>query len=96
MTDSFAKETTLLSLDENVPVLPRIRNEHDCGALYSWLRDGFEFAYRRVLFAMAQLNNVYSMPYSEIGAYRRGKINRYHPHCGTTVYDAIGHLASNV
>ena len=96
MTDQFAKETIPASLEQEM------RQSYldyamsvIVGRALPDVRDGLKPVHRRVLFAMAQLNNDYNKPYKKSARVVGDVIGKYHPHGDTAVYDTIVRLAQD-
>ena len=58
-------------------------------------RDGMKPVHRRILYAMHKLSNTYNKPYKKSSRVVGEVIGKYHPHCDTSVYDAIVRMAQN-
>src|SRR3982750_4634461 len=58
-------------------------------------RDGLKPVHRRVLFAMAQLNNDWNRAYKKSARIVGDVIGKYHPHGDQSVYDTIVRLAQD-
>ena len=96
MSDQFAKETIPASLEQEM------RQSYldyamsvIVGRALPDVRDGLKPVHRRVLFAMAQLNNDYNKPYKKSARVVGDVIGKYHPHGDTAVYDTIVRLAQD-
>lgn len=57
------------------------------------VRDGLKPVHRRVLYAMAELNNDWNKPYKKSARVVGDVIGKYHPHGDTAVYDTIVRMA---
>ncbi len=57
------------------------------------VRDGLKPVHRRVLFAMAELNNDWNKPYKKSARVVGDVIGKYHPHGDSAVYDTIVRMA---
>ena len=94
MTNPFAKETLLISLEEEMR-----RSYLDyamsviVGRALPDVRDGLKPVHRRVLFAMYQMSNDYNKPYKKSARIVGDVIGKYHPHGDTAVYDTIVRMA---
>ena len=96
MTDQFAKETLPANLEQEM------RQSYldyamsvIVGRALPDVRDGLKPVHRRVLYAMAQLNNDYNKPYKKSARVVGDVIGKYHPHGDTAVYDTIVRLAQD-
>ena len=96
MTDQFAKETIPANLEQEM------RQSYldyamsvIVGRALPDVRDGLKPVHRRVLFAMAQLNNDYNKPYKKSARVVGDVIGKYHPHGDTAVYDTIVRMAQD-
>ena len=95
-TDSFAKETLPISLEEEMR-----RSYLDyamsviVGRALPDVRDGLKPVHRRVLFAMHELNNDWNRAYKKSARIVGDVIGKYHPHGDTAVYDTIVRMAQN-
>ena len=96
MTDQFAKETIPANLDQEM------RQSYldyamsvIVGRALPDVRDGLKPVHRRVLFAMAQLNNDYNKAYKKSARVVGDVIGKYHPHGDTAVYDTIVRMAQD-
>ncbi|MBX2847257.1 MAG: DNA gyrase subunit A [Acidiferrobacterales bacterium] len=96
MTDQFAKETIPANLEQEM------RQSYldyamsvIVGRALPDVRDGLKPVHRRVLFAMAQLNNDFNKPYKKSARVVGDVIGKYHPHGDTAVYDTIVRLAQD-
>ena len=94
--DQFAKETLPANLEEEM------RQSYldyamsvIVGRALPDVRDGLKPVHRRVLFAMAQLNNDFNKPYKKSARVVGDVIGKYHPHGDTAVYDTIVRLAQD-
>ena len=95
-TDSFAKETLPISLEEEMR-----RSYLDyamsviVGRALPDVRDGLKPVHRRVLFAMHELSNDWNRAYKKSARIVGDVIGKYHPHGDTAVYDTIVRMAQN-
>ena len=96
MIDQFAKETIPANLDQEM------RQSYldyamsvIVGRALPDVRDGLKPVHRRVLFAMAQLNNDYNKAYKKSARVVGDVIGKYHPHGDTAVYDTIVRMAQD-
>ena len=93
---SFAKETLPISLEEEMR-----RSYLDyamsviVGRALPDARDGLKPVHRRVLFAMAELNNDWNRPYKKSARIVGDVIGKYHPHGDQSVYDTIVRMAQD-
>ncbi len=96
MSDQFAKETLPASLEvEMRQSYLDYAMSVIVGRALPDVRDGLKPVHRRVLFAMAQLNNDYNKPYKKSARVVGDVIGKYHPHGDTAVYDTIVRLAQD-
>src|SRR5829696_6433738 len=92
----FAKETLPISLEEEMR-----RSYLDyamsviVGRALPDARDGLKPVHRRVLFAMAELNNDWNRPYKKSARIVGDVIGKYHPHGDQSVYDTIVRMAQD-
>jgi len=96
MTNTFAKETLPISLEEEM------RHSYldyamsvIVGRALPDVRDGLKPVHRRVLFAMHELNNDWNKAYKKSARIVGDVIGKYHPHGDTAVYDTIVRMAQN-
>ncbi|MFN0162002.1 MAG: DNA gyrase subunit A [Burkholderiales bacterium] len=95
-SDSFAKETLPISLEEEMR-----RSYLDyamsviVGRALPDVRDGLKPVHRRVLFAMHELNNDWNRAYKKSARIVGDVIGKYHPHGDTAVYDTIVRMAQH-
>ncbi|MCX7173164.1 MAG: DNA gyrase subunit A [Proteobacteria bacterium] len=96
MTNTFAKETLPISLEEEMR-----RSYLDyamsviVGRALPDVRDGLKPVHRRVLFAMHELNNDWNKAYKKSARIVGDVIGKYHPHGDTAVYDTIVRMAQD-
>ncbi|MBW0449276.1 DNA gyrase subunit A [Paraburkholderia phenoliruptrix] len=94
--DQFAKETLLISLEEEMR-----RSYLDyamsviVGRALPDVRDGLKPVHRRVLYAMHELNNDWNRAYKKSARIVGDVIGKYHPHGDTAVYDTIVRMAQD-
>ena len=96
MTNSFAKETLPISLEEEM------RHSYldyamsvIVGRALPDVRDGLKPVHRRVLFAMHELSNDWNKAYKKSARIVGDVIGKYHPHGDTAVYDTIVRMAQD-
>ena len=96
MTNTFAKETLPISLEEEM------RHSYldyamsvIIGRALPDVRDGLKPVHRRVLFAMHELNNDWNKAYKKSARIVGDVIGKYHPHGDTAVYDTIVRMAQD-
>jgi DNA gyrase subunit A len=96
MTNTFAKETLPISLEEEM------RHSYldyamsvIVGRALPDVRDGLKPVHRRVLFAMHELNNDWNKAYKKSARIVGDVIGKYHPHGDTAVYDTIVRMAQD-
>jgi DNA gyrase subunit A len=96
MTNTFAKETIPISLEEEM------RHSYldyamsvIVGRALPDVRDGLKPVHRRVLFAMHELSNDWNKAYKKSARIVGDVIGKYHPHGDTAVYDTIVRMAQN-
>lgn len=96
MTDQFAKETLPANLEQEMQ-----QSYLDyamsviVGRALPDVRDGLKPVHRRVLFAMAQLNNDWNKPYKKSARVVGDVIGKYHPHGDSAVYQTIVRMAQD-
>jgi DNA gyrase subunit A len=96
MEQQFAKETHLVSLEEEMR-----RSYLDyamsviVGRALPDVRDGLKPVHRRVLFAMHELSNDWNKSYKKSARIVGDVIGKYHPHGDTAVYDTIVRMAQD-
>ncbi len=96
MTDSFAKETINIALeDEMRQSYLDYAMSIIVGRALPDVRDGLKPVHRRVLFAMNQLNNDWNKAYKKSARVVGDVIGKYHPHGDTAVYDTMVRMAQN-
>jgi len=94
--DQFAKETLLVSLEEEMR-----KSYLDyamsviVGRALPDVRDGLKPVHRRVLYAMSELNNDWNRAYKKSARIVGDVIGKYHPHGDTAVYDTIVRMAQD-
>ena len=95
-TNSFAKETLPISLEEEM------RHSYldyamsvIVGRALPDVRDGLKPVHRRVLFAMHELSNDWNKAYKKSARIVGDVIGKYHPHGDTAVYDTIVRMAQD-
>jgi len=96
MTNTFAKETLPISLEEEM------RHSYldyamsvIVGRALPDVRDGLKPVHRRVLFAMHELSNDWNKAYKKSARIVGDVIGKYHPHGDTAVYDTIVRMAQD-
>jgi DNA gyrase subunit A len=95
-SDSFAKETLPISLEEEMR-----RSYLDyamsviVGRALPDVRDGLKPVHRRVLFAMHELSNDWNRAYKKSARIVGDVLGKYHPHGDTAVYDTIVRMAQS-
>ncbi|MDD5175684.1 MAG: DNA gyrase subunit A [Sterolibacterium sp.] len=96
MTNTFAKETIPISLEEEM------RHSYldyamsvIVGRALPDVRDGLKPVHRRVLYAMHELNNDWNKAYKKSARIVGDVIGKYHPHGDTAVYDTIVRMAQD-
>ena len=96
MTNTFAKETIPISLEEEM------RHSYldyamsvIVGRALPDVRDGLKPVHRRVLFAMHELSNDWNKAYKKSARIVGDVIGKYHPHGDTAVYDTIVRMAQD-
>ncbi len=96
MEQQFAKETLLVSLEEEMR-----KSYLDyamsviVGRALPDVRDGLKPVHRRVLFAMHELSNDWNRAYKKSARIVGDVIGKYHPHGDTAVYDTIVRMAQD-
>ena len=96
MEQKFAKETLLVSLEEEMR-----KSYLDyamsviIGRALPDVRDGLKPVHRRVLFAMHELSNDWNKAYKKSARIVGDVIGKYHPHGDTAVYDTIVRMAQD-
>jgi len=96
MEQQFAKETILVSLEEEMR-----KSYLDyamsviIGRALPDVRDGLKPVHRRVLFAMHELSNDWNKAYKKSARIVGDVIGKYHPHGDTAVYDTIVRMAQD-
>src|SRR4030081_3598080 len=94
--ESFAKETLLVSLEEEMR-----RSYLDyamsviVGRALPDVRDGLKPVHRRVLYAMHEANNTWSRPYVKCARIVGEVLGKYHPHGDTATYEALVRMAQD-
>ncbi|MGQ0750093.1 MAG: DNA gyrase subunit A [Betaproteobacteria bacterium] len=92
--DQFAKETLLVSLEEEMR-----RSYLDyamsviVGRALPDVRDGLKPVHRRILFAMHEANNVWNRPYVKCARVVGDVLGKYHPHGDAATYEALVRMA---
>jgi DNA gyrase subunit A len=96
MTNTFAKETLPISLEEEM------RHSYldyamsvIVGRALPDVRDGLKPVHRRVLYAMHELSNDWNKPYKKSARIVGDVIGKYHPHGDIAVYDTIVRMAQD-
>ncbi|MGC1442223.1 MAG: DNA gyrase subunit A, partial [Burkholderiaceae bacterium] len=93
-SDSFAKETLPISLEEEMR-----RSYLDyamsviVGRALPDVRDGLKPVHRRVLFAMHEANNNFNRPYVKCARVVGEVMGKYHPHGDNAIYDTLVRMA---
>ena len=59
------------------------------------VRDGLKPVHKRVLYAMAELNNTYNRPYMKSARVVGEVMGKYHPHGDQAIYDTIVRMAQD-
>ena len=59
------------------------------------VRDGLKPVHKRVLYAMAELNNTYNRPYVKSARVVGEVMGKYHPHGDQAIYDTIVRMAQD-
>lgn len=94
--DQFAKETILISLEEEMR-----KSYLDyamsviVGRALPDVRDGLKPVHRRVLFAMHEMNNVWNRPFVKCARVVGEVMGKYHPHGDTSIYDTLVRMAQD-
>ena len=94
--DQFAKETIPISLEEEMR-----KSYLDyamsviVGRALPDVRDGLKPVHRRVLFAMHEMNNVWSRPYVKCARVVGETMGKYHPHGDQSIYDTLVRMAQD-
>ncbi|OGA18690.1 MAG: DNA gyrase subunit A [Betaproteobacteria bacterium RIFCSPLOWO2_12_FULL_63_13] len=94
--DQFAKETLLISLEEEMR-----RSYLDyamsviVGRALPDVRDGLKPVHRRVLFAMHEANTVWNRSYVKCARVVGDVLGKYHPHGDSATYEALVRMAQD-
>ena len=94
--EQFAKETLLISLEEEMR-----RSYLDyamsviVGRALPDVRDGLKPVHRRVLFAMHEANNVWNRSYVKCARVVGDVLGKYHPHGDSATYEALVRMAQD-
>jgi DNA gyrase subunit A len=95
-TNSFAKETLPISLEEEM------RHSYldyamsvIVGRALPDVRDGLKPVHRRVLFAMHESNIVWNRPYVKCARVVGDVMGKYHPHGDSAIYDTLVRMAQD-
>ncbi len=94
--DQFAKETILVSLEEEMR-----RSYLDyamsviVGRALPDVRDGLKPVHRRILFAMHESNTVWNRPYVKCARVVGDVLGKYHPHGDSATYEALVRMAQH-
>ncbi|MFZ1180208.1 MAG: DNA gyrase subunit A [Herbaspirillum sp.] len=94
--DQFAKETILISLEEEMR-----KSYLDyamsviVGRALPDVRDGLKPVHRRVLFAMHEMNNVWNRPFVKCARVVGEVMGKYHPHGDASIYDTLVRMAQD-